>query len=225
MTPELLYERKPVADVDIPIKKPLAFASKNTKEAQNIIDTSSPPPKDELISPRTTMSTKPASLVDQDAKNKALNTKLRDNQSVSSSVVVNNGPRINEWNSGPANRPGRPSNRQPFTRIPPQNPTAFPQQFTQTTSRFVPSTFVPKPTTTQAPQKGDQVQISSSVQQHFNNATNQDGTVLSSINELKLRDSNVTEGPSIQSNIKEEPLSTALETDQPNSSDSIQHEM
>jgi hypothetical protein len=229
MTPELLYERKPFVDNDIP-KKTVAFASKNTKETSHIVDTNIPPHDGDVgLTVSTIPTTKEPTLIDKDVKSKPLNNKLRDNQSVSSSVLVDANPRSNEWNSGPSNKPPRLSNRQPFTR-PVLNPSnTKSQQFSQTTSRlFTPIVTQSIPTTTTqkpSPGRGDEVKISSSVQQHFKNPQSSGG-ISSSISELKLRDANVTESPSpVQAQIKEEPLSTALESNQPNSSDAGQERL
>ncbi|KAI6189749.1 hypothetical protein M3Y97_00042300 [Aphelenchoides bicaudatus] len=222
MTPELLYERKqkPWTADEIP-KKHIAFASKNTKDDRlrdNESTTAQETQTTQLI--QTTPTTKQPVTVDKDIKTKSLNAKLRDSQSVSSSVLVGNNQRV--WSNEPGNQPPRLTNRLPFTRAP-FNPTT--QRFTPTTSRFVASSFATTKPPAQQPSigRGDEVVISSSVQQHFKVGQSplRNG-IASSINELKLRDSNGNTQPEVHAEIKEEPLATALDLDQPNSSDALQ---
>jgi hypothetical protein len=185
MTPELLYERKPVVNQDI-LKKPVVFASKNVKESQNIVDVNIPD-----------STTKQPILITKSAKNKSFNSKIRDNESVSAGEIARQDQ----------------LNRLSFTRPPPNlTPTSnFPRQITQSTSRLVSSSFVSSTQgTTQKPVQGDHVKISSSVQQHFKEPSSNSKAV-SSIAELKLRDGSNTSSRLVQSHIEEQPLSKALE--------------
>lgn len=217
MTPELLYERKHFVDTDVPLKKAAAFASKNTKQTPNIVDKSIPR-DNEVTTKQVSQTTKQPSTLDKDTKTKPLNSKLRDSQSVSSSVLVGNSQQPNQWNNSPSNQSPRLSNRQPFTR-PPFDPTT--QRFKPTTSRFVPLPTATAKSPQQQIGRGDEVKITSSVQQHFKEAPLING-VSSSINEVKFRDSNSSNVPQVQAHIQEEPLATALEPDQPNTSDAAQ---